>query len=199
MRLVCLDMEGVLLPEIWIEIAQMSGIDELRRTTRDEPDYDKLMRQRLQILREHDLGMPQIQGVLAAVEPLPGAREFLDELRTFAQVIIISDTFTQFLEPVLHKLNRPTVFCNELVIDDDGFIADYRMRCNPTKLTTVQALQSCGFETVASGDSFNDLAMIKASSAGFLYRTTDAIKAANPDVPTCESLPELLEALKGVL
>ena len=178
MKLVCLDMEGVLLPEMWVAFADASGIPELRITTREEPDYNKLMRYRIEVLREHGMGLPQIQEVTREVEPIPGAREFLDELRTFAQVIVISDTFIQFIQSILYKLGYPTVFCNELVVDEAGAVVDYKMRCNPSKLTTVKALQTCGMETIASGDSFNDLGMIQASEAGFFFRTTDAIKAA---------------------
>ena len=199
MKLVCLDMEGVILPEIWIEFADEAGIPELRRTTRDEPDYDKLMKFRLDLLRERGMGMTQIQEAIGNIEPLPGAVDFLDELRSTAQVVIISDTFTQFLEPLLSKLHYPTVFCNELVIDEDGMIEDYHLRCNPTKSTTVKALQSCGFQTIASGDSYNDVAMIQISEAGFLFRTTDAIKAEYPEIPAYEEYEDLLAAIKAAL
>ena len=199
MKLVCLDMEGVILPEIWIEFAEEAGIPELRRTTRDEPDYDKLMKFRLDLLRERGMGMTQIQEAIGNIEPLPGAVDFLDELRSTAQVVIISDTFTQFLEPLLGKLHYPTVFCNELVIDADGMIEDYHLRCNPTKSTTVKALQSCGFQTIASGDSYNDVAMIQISEAGFLFRTTDAIKAEYPEIPAYEEYEDLMAAIKAAL
>ena len=199
MKLVCLDMEGVILPEIWIEFAEEAGIPELKRTTRDEPDYDKLMKFRLDLLRERGMGMAQIQEAIGNIEPLPGAVDFLDELRSIAQVVIISDTFTQFLEPLLPKLHYPTVFCNELVIDEDGMIEDYHLRCNPTKSTTVKALQSCGFETIASGDSYNDVAMIQISEAGFLFRTTDVIKAEYPDIPAYEEYEDLMAAIKAAL
>ena len=199
MKLVCLDMEGVLLPEMWVAFADASGIPELRITTREEPDYNKLMRYRIEVLREHGMGLPQIQEVTREVEPIPGAREFLDELRTFAQVIVISDTFIQFIQSILYKLGYPTVFCNELVVDETGAVVDYKMRCNPSKLTTVKALQTCGMETIASGDSFNDLGMIEASEAGFFFRTTDAIKAQYPEIPAYEEFDELLAAIKAAL
>ena len=199
MKLVCLDMEGVLLPEMWVAFADASGIPELRITTREEPDYNKLMRYRIEVLREHGMGLPQIQEVTREVEPIPGAREFLDELRTFAQVIVISDTFIQFIQSILYKLGYPTVFCNELVVDEAGAVVDYKMRCNPSKLTTVKALQTCGMETIASGDSFNDLGMIEASEAGFFFRTTDAIKAQYPEIPAYEEFDELLAAIKAAL
>ena len=199
MKLVCLDMEGVLLPEMWVAFADASGIPELRITTREEPDYNKLMRYRIEVLREHGMGLPQIQEVTREVEPIPGAREFLDELRTFAQVIVISDTFIQFIQSILYKLGYPTVFCNELVVDETGAVVDYKMRCNPSKLTTVKALQTCGMETIASGDSFNDLRMIEASEAGFFFRTTDAIKAQYPEIPAYEEFDELLAAIKAAL
>lgn len=196
MKMICLDLEGVLVPEIWIEFSIESGIPELKRTTRDEPDYDKLMNWRLGILKEHGMGLPEIQDVIGRIDPLPGAREFLDELRSFAQVVIISDTFTQFAQPLLEKLGRPTIICNELVVAEDGTITGFKMRCEDTKLTTVKALQSAGIETIASGDSFNDLGMIRASKAGFLFRSTDAIKADNPDIPAYEKYSELLDAIR---
>lgn len=199
MNIVCLDMEGVLVPEIWIAFSQASGIPELSRTTRDEPDYDKLMEYRLRILREHGLGLPQIQEVIASIDPLPGAREFLDELRTCAQVIILSDTFEQFAQPLMRKLGWPTLFCNSLEVGDDGSIIGYHMRCEQSKLTTVKALQSVGFETIAAGDSFNDLGMIRASKAGFLFRSTEAIIADNPDLPAFTEFDEFLAAIKAAL
>ncbi len=199
MNIVCLDMEGVLVPEIWIEFAEASGITELTRTTRDEPDYDKLMKWRIDVLAEHGMGLPQIQDVIATIEPLEGAREFLDELRKRAQVIVLSDTFEQFAMPLMEKLNWPTVFCNTLDVAEDGKITGYHMRCTPSKLTTVQALQSCGFETIASGDSFNDLGMIRASKAGFLFRSTDSIKADNPDIQAFEEYDDLLGAILQAL
>ena len=195
MNIVCLDMEGVLVPEIWIEFAEASGITELTRTTRDEPDYDKLMKWRIDLLNERGMGLPQIQDVIATIEPLEGARAFLDELRKHAQVIVLSDTFEQFAMPLMEKLNWPTVFCNTLEVADDGAITGYRMRCTPSKLTTVKALQSCGFETIASGDSFNDLGMIRASKAGFLFRSTEGIIADNPDIPAFEEYGDLLDAI----
>jgi phosphoserine/homoserine phosphotransferase len=199
MDVVCLDLEGVLAPEIWVAFAQASGIPELERTTRDEPDYDKLMRYRLDILKEQGMWLSQIQDVIRGVDPVPGAREFLDTLRRETQVIIISDTFSQFASPIMEKLNWPTLFCNELEVAADGAITGWRMRCDQTKLTTVRALQSCGFETIASGDSYNDLGMIRASKAGFLFRSSDAIKAENPDIPMCETFEELLGAIEGAL
>ena len=195
MNIVCLDMEGVLVPEIWIEVAEASGIPELTRTTRDEPDYDKLMKWRIDLLNERGMGLPQIQDVIATIEPLEGARAFLDELRKHAQVIVLSDTFEQFAMPLMEKLNWPTVFCNTLAVADDGAITGYHMRCTPSKLTTVKALQSCGFETIASGDSFNDLGMIRASKAGFLFRSTEGIIADNPDIPAFEEYGDLLDAI----
>ena len=183
MNVCCLDMEGVVVPEIWIAFSEASGIPELRRTTRDEPDYDKLMKWRMGILREHGLGLKEIQDVIATIDPLPGAREFLDELRSLSQVIIISDTFEEFAKPLMAKLGWPTLFCNSLEIDADGMVAGVRMRCPESKLTTVRGLQAMGFETIATGDSYNDLAMIRASKAGFLFRSTDQIKADNPDLP----------------
>lgn len=199
MNVVCLDLEGVLVPEIWIAFAEASGIPELKRTTRDEPDYDKLMQYRLGILDKHGLGIDEIQQVIAGIDPMPGAREFLDELRTLAQVIIISDTFSQFAKPLMEKLGWPTLFCNELVIEDDGHISGYKLRCEQTKLTTVRALHTAGLETIAAGDSHNDLGMIKDSKAGFLFRSTDEIKAENPDVPAFEEYDELLAAIKAAL
>ena len=199
MEIVCLDMEGVLVPEIWIEFANESGIPELTRTTRDEPDYDKLMNWRIGVLHDHGMGLAEIQAVIEKIDPLPGAKEFLDELRSFAQVIIVSDTFTQFAQPLMRKLGWPTIFCNELVVGDDGAITGFKMRCKDSKLTTVKGLQAIGFDTIASGDSFNDLGMIQASKAGFLFRTTDAIKADYPDIPTVEEYDELLAAIRQAL
>ncbi len=199
MNIVCLDMEGVLVPEIWIAFSQASGIPELRRTTRDEPDYDKLMAYRLGILKEHGLGLKEIQDTIAKIDPLPGAREFLDELRTLTQVVILSDTFEQFAKPLMAKLNWPALFCNTLEVADSGEITGWKMRCEKSKLTTVRALQSCGFETIAAGDSFNDLAMIQAGKAGFLFKSTEAIKADYPDIPAFEDFPELLAAIKEAL
>lgn len=199
MNVVCLDMEGVLVPEIWIAFAEASGIPELRRTTRDEPDYDKLMKFRLDTLKEHGLKLKDVQNIIATIDPLPGAKEFLDRLRTETQVIILSDTFTQFAAPLMKKLNYPTLFCNELVVGKDGTIEDIRMRCEQSKLTTVRGLQSIGFETIAAGDSFNDLGMIQASKAGFLFKSTEAIKEAHPEIPAFEDFPELLEAIEAAL
>ena len=199
MNVVCLDLEGVLVPEIWIAFAEASGIPELKRTTRDEPDYDKLMKWRIGILKEHGLGLKEIQDTIAKIDPIPGAKEFLDELRSLTQVIIISDTFTQFATPLMKKLGWPTIFCNTLEVADNGEITGFRMRCPQSKLTTVKALQSCGFETIASGDSHNDLAMIKASKAGFLFKSTDAIKAANPELKAFEEYADLLAAIKEAL
>ena len=199
MNIVCLDMEGVLVPEIWIAFSEASGIPELRRTTRDEPDYNKLMNFRLGILKEHGLGLKEIQATIAKIDPLPGAREFLDELRATTQVIILSDTFEQFAKPLMEKLNWPTIFCNTLEVAESGEITSYRMRCPKSKLTTVRALQSCGFDTIAAGDSFNDLAMIQAGKAGFLFKSTEAIKADYPDIPAFEDFPELLAAIKEAL
>lgn len=199
MNVVCLDLEGVLVPEIWIAFAEAAGIPELKRTTRDEPDYDKLMAYRLDILREHGLGLPDVQKVIATIDPMEGARAFLDKLRATTQVIIISDTFEQFAKPLMEKLGWPTLLCNELVVDADGTITDYRMRCPQTKLTTVNALQSCGMDTIAAGDSHNDLGMILNSKAGFLFRSTDAIKAEYPDVPAYETYDELFSAIEAVL
>ena len=199
MKSVCLDMEGVLVPEIWIAFAEESGIPELKRTTRDEPDYDKLMKWRLEILKEHGLGLKEIQATIAKIDPLPGAKEFLDELRTLTQVVILSDTFEQFAKPLMAKLNWPTIFCNTLEVAPDGAITGYRMRCPQSKLTTVKALQSMGYETIASGDSFNDLGMIQASKAGFLFKSTQAIRADHPELPAFEEFGELLEAIKGAI
>ena len=196
MKLICLDLEGVLVPEIWVAFAEASKIPELKKTTRDEPDYDKLMRWRLSVLKEHGLGLKEIQETIASIDPLPGAKEFLDELRSFAQVIIISDTFTEFAQPLMKKLGWPTIFCNSLVVAEDGEITDYKMRVENSKLTTVRALQSIGFETVASGDSYNDLGMILAGKSGFLFRTTEQIKADYPQIPALETFEELLNALK---
>lgn len=195
MFVTCLDLEGVLVPEIWIAFAKATGIPELEKTTRDEPDYDKLMNYRIGILKEHGLGLKEIQKTIAGIDPLPGAKEFLDKLRAQGQVIIISDTFSQFAGPLMEKLGMPTIFCNELVVADDGEITGYKMRCEKSKLTTVRALQSCGFETIASGDSFNDLAMIEASKAGFLFRTTDAIKKDYPQYPAFEEYDDLYNAI----
>ena len=199
MNIVCLDMEGVLVPEIWIAFAEERGIPELKRTTRDEPDYDKLMKWRLEILKEHGLGLKEIQATIAKIDPLPGAKEFLDELRTLTQVVILSDTFEQFAKPLMAKLNWPTIFCNTLEVAPDGAITGYRMRCPQSKLTTVKALQSMGYETIASGDSFNDLGMIQASKAGFLFKSTQAIRADHPELPAFEEFGELLEAIKGAI
>lgn len=199
MYITCLDMEGVLVPEIWIAFAEASGIPELKKTTRDEPDYDKLMRWRLGILKEHGLGLREIQDVIATIDPLPGAKEFLDELRSFSQVIIISDTFTQFAQPLMKKLGWPTLFCNTLEVAPDGEITGYKMRIEQSKLSTVKALQSIGFETIASGDSYNDLGMIRASKAGFLFKSTDRIKADNPDLPAYETFGELMAAIREAM
>lgn len=199
MDVVCLDMEGVLVPEIWIAFSQESGIPELSRTTRDEPDYDKLMRWRLGILKEHGLGLKEIQDVISRIDPLPGARAFLDELRKKAQVIIISDTFTQFAMPLMEKLGYPTLFCNTLEVADNGEITGFRMRCKDSKLTTVRALQSMGFDTIAAGDSYNDLAMIQASRKGFLFRSTEKIKADYPDIPAFEEFDDFLSAILSAM
>ena len=196
MYITCLDMEGVLVPEIWIAFSEVSGIPELRRTTRDEPDYDKLMKWRIGILKEHGLGLKEIQDVIAKIEPLPGAREFLDELRSFTQVIIISDTFTEFAMPLMEKLGWPTLFCNSLEVAENGAITGYKMRTQKSKLSTVKALQSIGFETIASGDSYNDLDMILASQAGFLFRTTQKIRQDYPQLPAFEEFDDLLAAIK---
>ena len=199
MYITCLDREGVLVPEIWIAFSEKSGIPELRRTTRDEPDYNKLMRWRLGILKEHGLGLREIQEVIANIDPMPGAKEFLDELRATTQAVILSDTFTQFAQPLMQKLGWPSIFCNELVSAPDGTIVDYRLRCENTKLSTVRAFQSVGYETIAAGDSFNDLAMIRASKAGFLFRSPEAIQKANPDLPACEEYDELLSLIKNAM
>ena len=199
MYITCLDLEGVLVPEIWIAFAQASGIPELKRTTRDEPDYDKLMHWRLGILREHGLGLKEIQDVIAKIDPLPGAKDFLDALRAETQVLLLSDTFEQFAAPLMEKLGRPTLFCNTLDVAPDGSISGYRMRVAQSKLSTVRALQSIGFDTIAAGDSHNDLAMIRASKAGFLFRSTPAIEAANPDLPAFAEFADLLAAIRAAL
>nr|WP_325302407.1 bifunctional phosphoserine phosphatase/homoserine phosphotransferase ThrH [uncultured Oscillibacter sp.] len=199
MNIVCLDMEGVLVPEIWIAFSEASGIPELRRTTRDEPDYGKLMNFRLGILKEHNLGLKEIQATIAKIDPLPGAKEFLDELRSITQVLILSDTFEQFAKPLMEKLNWPTIFCNTLEVADSGEITGYKMRCEKSKLTTVKALQSIGYETIAAGDSFNDLAMIQASKAGFLFKSTEQIKKDYPELPAYEEFGDLLAAIKAAL
>ncbi len=199
MNVVCLDMEGVLVPEIWIAFAEAVGIPELKRTTRDEPDYDKLMQYRLNILKEHNLGLKEIQETIATIDPLPGAKAFLDELRTLTQVIILSDTFEQFAKPLMKKLDWPTIFCNTLEVAGDGAITGYKMRCAQSKLTTVRALQSAGYETIAAGDSFNDLGMIRASKAGFLFKSTEKIKAEYPELPAYEEFSDLLNAIKDAL
>ena len=199
MNVVCLDMEGVLVPEIWIAFAEASGIPALKRTTRDEPDYDKLMEYRLNILKEHGLGLKEIQETIAKIDPMPGAKEFLDALRKETQVIILSDTFTQFGMPLMEKLGYPTLFCNELIVGENGEITGYKMRCAKSKHTTVKALQSCGFETIAAGDSHNDLGMIQASKAGFLFRSTEAIKAEHPELEAFEEFDDLLAAIKKAL
>ena len=199
MNIVCLDLEGVLVPEIWIAFAEASGIPELKRTTRDEPDYDKLMNWRLGILKEHGLGLKEIQDTIAKIDPIPGAKEFLDELRSITQVIIISDTFTQFATPLMKKLGWPTIFCNSLEVADNGEITGFKMRCEQSKLTTVKALKSIGYDTIASGDSHNDLGMIKASKAGFLFKSTEQIKADNPELEAFDTYDELLAAIKKAL
>lgn len=199
MNIVCLDMEGVLVPEIWIAFAKETGIEELKLTTRDEPDYDKLMNYRIKILKEHGLGLKEIQDVIAKIDLMPGAKKFLDELRTITQVIILSDTFEQFAAPLMKKLDWPTIFCNSLEVSESGEITGFKMRCPQSKLTTVKALQSCGFDTIASGDSFNDLGMIQASKAGFLFKSTEAIKRDYPDIPAYEEYDELLAAIKKAL
>lgn len=199
MNIVCLDLEGVLVPEIWIAFAEETGIPELKRTTRDEPDYDKLMNYRLGILKEHGLGLKEIQNTIAKIDPIPGAKEFLDELRSITQVIIISDTFTQFAAPLMKKLGWPTIFCNTLEVADDGTITGFKMRCEQSKLSTVKALQSVGFETIASGDSHNDLGMIQASKAGFLFRSTEQIKKDYPQLEAFEEYDDLFEAIKKAL
>ena len=199
MIITCLDLEGVLVPEIWIAFADTVGIPELRRTTRDEPDYDKLMKYRIAILKEHGLGLKEIQDTIKKIEPLPGAKKFLDELRSSCQTIILSDTFSQFAAPLMEKLGQPTIFCNELIVSDSGEITGYKMRCDKSKLTTVKALQSIGFETIASGDSFNDLGMIEASKAGFLFRSTEKIIKEYPQYPAFTEYSELLDAIKKYL
>ena len=199
MYITCLDVEGVLVPEIWVAFAEESGVPELKKTTRDEPDYDKLMKWRLGVLKEHGLGLKEIQETIEKIQPLPGAKEFLDELRSFSQVILISDTFAEFASPLMEKLGRPTLFCNSLEVSGNGEITGYKMRVEQSKLTTVKALQSIGFETIASGDSYNDLGMIQASKAGFLFRSTDKIKAEYPHIPAYETYDELLGAIKKAM
>ena len=199
MYITCLDMEGVLVPEIWIAFSEATGIPELRRTTRDEPDYNKLMQFRLNILKEHGLGLKEIQNTIATIDSLPGAKEFLDELRSFSQVIILSDTFEQFAQPLMKKLGWPTLMCNTLEVADDGTITGFQMRCPQSKLTTVKALQSIGYDTIAAGDSFNDLGMIQASKAGFLFKSTDQIKADHPELPAYEEFPDLLAAIRNAM
>ena len=199
MNIVCLDLEGVLVPEIWIAFAQASGIPELKRTTRDEPDYDKLMRWRIGVLKEHGLGLEEIQATIATIDPIPGAKEFLDELRSLTQVVIISDTFTQFAGPLMEKLDWPTIFCNSLEVAPDGEITGFKMRIENSKLSTVKALQSIGFETIAAGDSHNDLGMIRAGRAGFLFKSTEQIKKDNPQIPAYETYEELMTAIKAAL
>lgn len=199
MYITCLDLEGVLVPEIWIAFAEATGIPELKRTTRDEPDYNKLMNYRIAILKEHGLGLKEIQDTIATIDPMPGAKEFLDELRSICQVIIISDTFSQFAGPLMKKLGMPTIFCNTLEVAENGEITGFKMRCEQSKLTTVKALQSIGYETIASGDSHNDLGMIKASKAGFLFKSTEQIKADNPELPAFETYDELLDAIKKAM
>ena len=199
MNIACLDMEGVLVPEIWIAFAEVSGIPALRKTTRDEPDYNKLMNYRLSILRENGLGLREIQDVIAKIDPMPGAKDFLDELRRTTQVVILSDTFEQFAKPLMEKLGWPSIYCNTLEVSESGEITGFKMRCPHSKLTTVRALQSCGFETIATGDSYNDLEMIRGSKAGFLFRSTDKIKADNPEIPAYEEYDELLNAFKAAM
>ena len=199
MYITCLDVEGVLVPEIWVAFAEESGIPELKKTTRDEPDYDKLMNWRLSILKEHGLGLKEIQETISRIDPLPGAREFLDKLRSFTQVILISDTFTEFAAPLMEKLGYPTLFCNSLEVAEDGEITGFKMRIEQSKLSTVKALQSIGFDTIASGDSYNDLGMIKASKAGFLFRSTEQIKTDNPQIPAYETYDELMQAIKDAM
>ena len=199
MNIVCLDMEGVLVPEIWIAFSEASGIPELKRTTRDEPDYDKLMRWRLGVLKEHGLGLKEIQQTIARIDPLPGAKAFLDALRSKTQVIILSDTFEEFAKPLMEKLGWPTIFCNSLEVADSGEITGFKMRCAQSKLTTVRALQSIGYETIAAGDSYNDLGMVQASKAGFLFKSTEKIKADHPELPAYEAFDELLSAIEAVL
>lgn len=195
MYVTCLDLEGVLVPEIWVAFAEETGIEELKKTTREEPDYDKLMSFRLDVLRQHGLGLKEIQETISRIDPMPGAKEFLDKLRENGQVVIISDTFTQFAQPLMKKLGWPTIFCNELIVAEDGEITDFRMRIDNSKYSTVKALHAMGFETIASGDSYNDLGMIKASKAGFLFRSTDSIKADNPGIPAYETYDELFNAI----
>ncbi len=199
MNVICLDMEGVIAPEIWIEFSKVSGIPELKRTTRDEPDYDKLMKWRLNLLKERGIGLKAIQDIINTIEPLPGAKEFMDELRSLTQVIIVSDTFSQFATPLMRKLAWPTIFCNSLVVSDDGFITDYKMRIDNSKLSTIRALFSIGFRTIAAGDSYNDLDMLRYADAGFLFRSTDRIKADHPELPAYETYDELLSAIKKQL
>ncbi len=199
MYITCLDLEGVLVPEIWIAFSKASGIPELKKTTRDEPDYDKLMKWRIGILKEHGLGLKEIQETIATIDPMPGAKEFLDELRSFTQVIIISDTFEQFASPLMKKLGWPTIFCNSLEVAESGEITGFKMRCEKSKFTTVKALQSIGYDTIASGDSYNDLGMIKASKTGFLFKSPDSIKAENPDLPAFDTYDELLAAIKKAM
>ncbi|MCQ2561084.1 MAG: bifunctional phosphoserine phosphatase/homoserine phosphotransferase ThrH [Clostridia bacterium] len=199
MNIVCLDLEGVLVPEIWIAFAEASGIPELKRTTRDEPDYDKLMKWRIGILKEHGLGLKEIQETIAKIDPMPGAKEFLDELRSTTQAVILSDTFEEFAKPLMAKLGWPTILCNSLVVAEDGEITGFKLRCEQTKLSTVKAFQSVGYETIATGDSYNDLGMIKASKAGFLFKSTDKIKADNPEIKSCETYEELLALIKAAL
>ena len=199
MNIACLDMEGVLVPEIWIAFAEVSGIPELRKTTRDEPDYNKLMNYRLDILRKNGLGLKEIQDVIAKIDPMPGAREFLDKLRRTTQVVILSDTFEQFAKPLMEKLGWPSIYCNSLEVAEDGEITGFKMRCPHSKLTTVKALQSCGFDTFATGDSYNDLEMIKASKAGFLFRSTEKIKADHPEIPAYEDYDDLFAAFKAAM
>ena len=199
MNIVCLDMEGVLVPEIWIAFAEASGIPELKRTTRDEPDYDKLMKYRIKILKEHGLGLKEIQETIAKIDPIPGAKEFLDELRSITQVIVLSDTFEQFAKPLMEKLGWPTIFCNTLEVAENGEITGFKMRCEQSKLTTVRGLQSIGYETIAAGDSYNDLGMILNSKAGFLFKSTEQIKADHPELPAYEEYDEFLAAIKAVL
>ena len=199
MYITCLDLEGVLVPEIWIAFAKATGIEELKKTTRDEPDYNKLMQYRIAILKEHGLGLREIQDVIATIDPMPGAKEFLDKLRSVCQVIIISDTFTQFAAPLMKKLGWPTIFCNSLVVSESGEVTDFKMRVEQSKLTTVKDLQSIGYDTIAAGDSYNDLGMIRASKAGFLFRSTDKIKADNPDLPAFESYDEFLGAILAAM
>ena len=199
MNIVCLDLEGVLVPEIWIAFSEATGIPEFRRTTRDEPDYDKLMKWRINLLREHGLGLKEIQNTIAKIDPLPGAKEFLDELRSFTQAVIISDTFSQFAGPLMKKLNWPTLFCNELSVGDDGMISGFHLRIKNTKLSTVRAFQAIGYDTIAIGASFNDLDMLKASKCGILFRSTDEIIRTNPGLPSCDSYDELMSLIKEAL